>query len=87
MAVRQAQADETLIPRTWLSVREVLKRDLRALWCNLLGLRKIMGISVCDIVFPRWEGNDSPIWKETFAEFVGPYYNNILLKIAFAGTF
>jgi hypothetical protein len=85
MILRQVEIDENVIPETWPKAREALKKPLRDLWSGFVEMRKIMGTSVRDEVFPRWLGNSSPIWKEYFKMFVGSRYRNIIQKIAFSG--
>jgi hypothetical protein len=87
MILRHVEIDDTVIPRTWPSAREDLKKHLRDIWSALLEMRKVVGTSAHDAVFPRWLGNSSHIWEEYFAVFVGSDYRNILQKIAFSGMF
>jgi hypothetical protein len=85
MILRQVEIDDKVIPQTWPSARQELKKPLRNLWSSFLDMRKVIGTSVQDTVFPRWLGNSSPIWKEFFVMFVCSRYRNIIQKIAFSG--
>jgi hypothetical protein len=85
--LRQVEIDDKLIPQTWPSAREALKKQLRDIWSDLVQMRNVMGTSVHDAVFPRWLGNSSRIWKEFFVMFAGSHYRDILQKMAFSGMF
>lgn len=82
--LREVEIDEKVILKTWPRARQALKKPLRDLWSGIVEMRKVMGTSVRDAVFPRWLGNSSPIWKEFFVMFVGSRYRNIIQKIAFS---
>lgn len=84
VVLRQVEIDERAIPQTWPVARQTLKKLLRDLWSDLVEMRKCMGPSVRDAVFPKWLGNSSPVWKEFFVMFVGSHYGNIIQKIAFS---
>jgi hypothetical protein len=87
VVLRQVEIHEGAIPQTWPKARQTVKKHLRDLWSGLLEMRKVMGTSVRDAVFPRWLGSSSPVWKEFFIMFVGSHYRNIIQKIAFSGMF
>lgn len=87
VVLRQVEIHERVSLQTWPNARQTLQGYLCDLWSGLIEFRKFIGTSVCDAVFPKWQGNSSAIWKEFFVIFVGSHYKNILQKIAFSGMF